>query len=150
MTGWTAGAFTVTVSVSVIAPTLAVMVADPTETPVTTPAPLMVATAGLLLLQFNWGGPSGPVLASLYVPVAVNETVFPVSTSGVAGEMAMETRAAVTVIEAVADFPFAVPVMVTDPVATPATRPVALTVALPGLPLLQATPEETGCVDPSL
>ena len=65
------------------------MVLVPDPTPLAIPAPVMVATAGFDELQLTvlvrfW------VLPSLYVPVAVNGCVVPVTIDGLAGVTAID------------------------------------------------------------
>jgi len=131
--------FTVITLVAVLEPScvVTVMVAVPTDTPVTSPLALTVATAVLLLLQVTfWFVAFAGVMVELscWVPpirieAVVGDTLTPVTSIGltVITEVAvLEPSAVVTVIVAV-------------PTDTPVTIPVALTVATAVLLLLQVT-----------
>ena len=122
---------------------VAVMVADPAATPVTTPLALTVAAAVLLLAQVT----ACPVITFPFwsFTVACREVVLPATTEADAGEtVTVVTTGAgggvlVTVIAAVPDLPELVAVMVAEPAATPLTTPLAFTVATPVLSLDQVT-----------
>jgi hypothetical protein len=121
--------------VTVIAPVpllpslVAVIVAEPAATPVTNP-PLTVATPALLVVQVTTRPVSAFPLASL--GVAVSWTVCPTVTVAEAGlTLTDATGTGVTVIDDVPLCPSLVAVMVAEPVATPVTNPLPLTVASP-------------------
>src|SRR2546422_6780869 len=114
------------------------MVAVPVTRPGTSPLPLTVATAVLLLAHVTTRPLNGLPLASL--GVAVSCTVCPTATLGAAGLTATEaTGAIVTVTPAVPLLNSLVAVIVTAPAATPDTNPVPLTVASPVLLVPQVT-----------
>jgi hypothetical protein len=107
---------------------VAVIVTEPSATPVTTPAPETVAIAELLEAQLTARPVSTLPLAS--VRVAVSVPVWPMTMEFVDGETAtFATGAGVTVIADDPDFPSLVAVMVAEPCATPVTTPVVDTVA---------------------
>src|SRR5438445_10915799 len=90
----------------------------PTATPVTSPLPFTVATAGLLLPQVTTRPESGFPLASL--GVAVNCRVKPATTLPEAGATVTDaTGTGVTVMAAVPPWPSLVAVIVAEPAATP-------------------------------
>src|SRR5206468_4102747 len=104
---------------------VAVIVAAPAVTPVTTPLPLTVATAVLLLPQLTGRPDNGLPLASF--GVAVSCTVWPTGTDAVLGLTVTDaTGTVLTVIVAV-------------PTATPVACPAPFTVATAGLLLDQVT-----------
>ena len=131
--------FTVITLVAVLEPScvVTVMVAVPTDTPVTSPLALTVATAVLLLLQVTfWFVAFAGVMVELSCCVPpirteaeVGDTLTPVTSIG----LTVMTEVAVLAPSAV------VTVMVAVPTDTPVTRPVALTVATAVLLLLQVT-----------
>src|SRR5947209_7026054 len=127
-------AVTVSALVPLLPSLVAVIVAEPAATPLTRPLPLTVATPTLLLAQVTVRPLSAPPLASL--GVAVSCTVCPVCTLAVAG-LTLTDATGTIVTDTVAEplWPSLVAVIVADPAATPATRPVPLTVAAPVLPL---------------
>src|SRR5437773_648632 len=135
-----AAATVVTVIVEVpLCPSLvAVIVAEPAVTPVTSPLPLTVATAVLLLAQLTARPDNGLPFASL--GVAASCTVWPTCTDADAGLTATDaTGTLVTKIAAVPLFPSLVAVSVAAPTATPVACPAPFTVAPPGLLLDQVT-----------
>ena len=82
--------------------------------------------------------------------MAVNCCGFPSGMVGSCGVMAIETRtAAVTVRTVEPVIPPEVALMVDVPVATPAARPVPLTVAVAGVSEAQVALEVRSCVCPS-
>ena len=84
-----------------IPPSVAVIViGPPTATPVAKPALLIVALDGLLVVQVTEVVKS-TVLASLYVPVAVNCWVAALAIVGVAGAIAMEVSVALFTVKVV-------------------------------------------------
>src|SRR5438445_286780 len=136
--GFPATAVTVIVAVPFFPSLVAVIVAAPAATPVTTPLPFTVATAVLPLAQVTTRPASGFPLASL--AVAVSCTVCPTGRLAVAGLTATDaTGTAVTVIPAVPLWPSLVAVMVAAPAATPVTSPLPFTVATAVLLLPQVT-----------
>src|SRR5205809_908412 len=129
---------TVTVALPALLSLVAVIVAEPAVTLVTRPLPLTVATLGLLLVHVTVRPVSVPPAESF--GVAVSCTVCPTVRLVVAGEIATEaTGTVVTVSAAVLLLPSLVAVIVAEPAATPATRPLPLMVATLGLPLVHVT-----------
>src|SRR5438094_323382 len=129
---------TVTVAVPLCPSLVAVIVAAPAVTPVTTPLPLTVATAVLLLPQLTGRPDNGLPLASF--GVAVSCTVWPTGTDAVLGLTVTDaTGTVLTVIAAVPLFPSLVAVSVAAPTATPVACPAPFTVATAGLLLDQVT-----------
>jgi hypothetical protein len=112
-----------------VVPSVNVNVAMPADTPVTTPAFVTVATAGVLLVQVPpvegdkvVVAPTQMLLAPIRLAIGVAFTV----TAGVAAE----TQPVVELVK----------IKVTEPAATPVTRPAFVTVATPGLVLVQVPP----------
>jgi hypothetical protein len=110
-------------------PSVAVIVDEPTPTPVAKPAVEMVATDEVEELQVTelvrFCG-----LPLLYAPVAVNCSVPPAEIDGFTGVTAIETRpVAETLRDAVPLMLPDVAVMVALPLATPVARPEEFTVA---------------------
>src|SRR5207244_4238923 len=129
VTDATATCTTVTVAVPLWPSLVAVIVAEPATFPVTSPLQLTVATAVSHLAHVTTRPDNGLPLASL--SVAVGCCVGPACTLADAGVTVTEaTGAPATVIVAVPLLPSLVAVMVTDPTATPVTRPLPLTVAM--------------------
>jgi len=129
---------TVTTAVALCPSLVAVIVADPSATPVTTPLADTVATALLLVVQVTTRPLSVLPLASLRV--AVSGTVPPMYRFGAAGltvTAATGTRLTVTLVVPLC--PSLVAVIVTAPAATPVTSPAADTVAIAGFELAHAT-----------
>src|SRR6184192_1683038 len=136
VTDATGTVLTVIVAVPLCPSLVAVIVAAPAVTPVTTPLPLTVATAVLLLPQLTGRPDNGLPLASF--EVAVSCTVWPTCTDAVPGLTVTDaTGTVLTVIVAVPLCPSQVAVIVAAPAATPVTNPLALTVATAVLPLAQ-------------
>src|SRR5437867_2629943 len=132
------GVVTVTADVPLCPSLVAVMVAEPTVTPVTRPLELTVATEVLLLDQLTVRPDSGLPLASL--GVAVSCTVEPTDTVAEAGATLTEaTGTCTTVMADVPLCPSLVAVIVADPAPTPVTRPLPLTLATAVLLLVQLT-----------
>src|SRR6266567_4789388 len=122
------GAATVIAAVPLCPSLVAVIVADPAATPVTSPLPLTVAAAVLLLCHVTVRPASELPFASL--GVAVSCTVLPVVTVADAGVTVTEaTGRCTTVMAEVPLCPSLVAVIVADPATTPLTNPLALTVA---------------------
>src|SRR5207247_9023966 len=132
------GAVTVIAAVPLLPSLVAVIVAVPAATPVTRPLVFTVAAAGLLLAHAIVRPDN--VLPFASFGVAVSCTVWPTATLAAAGLTATEATGTLdTVIAAVPLFPSLAAVIVAAPVLTPVTRPLADTVATPGLPLNQLT-----------
>src|SRR2546428_1436038 len=133
---------TVTAAVPFLPSLVAVIVAAPAATPVTSPLPFTVATAGLSLAHVTVRPASGVPFASS--GVAVSWTVNPACTEGAGGLTITDaTGTKITVTAAVPLWPSLVAVMVAAPAATPVTRPLPLTVATAGLPLAHVTTRPT-------
>src|SRR5437773_530683 len=138
VTDATGTVLTVIVAVPLCPSLVAVIVAAPAVTPVTTPLPLTVATAVLLLPQLTVRPDNGLPLASF--GAAASCIVWPTGTVAVVGLTVTDaTGTVVTVIVAVPLCPSEVAVIVTDPAATPVTNPRARTVATDVLLLPQVT-----------
>src|SRR6266852_4973549 len=117
---------------------VAVIVAEPTVTPVTRPFALTVATAGVLLAQVTVRPDKGFPLASL--GVAVSCSVDPTCTLAVAGlTLTAATGTGTTVMADVPFCPSLVAVIVAEPAVTPVTSPLLVTLATLGLLLAQVT-----------
>src|SRR5439155_57929 len=127
------GAWEVTVmaEVPVLPSLVAVMVAGPAATPVTSPLPFTVANAVALLDQVTTRPGRGVPFASL--GVAVSWTVLPASTLAEAGVTVTEatgtTGTSTTVMAEVPVLPSLVAVIVAGPAARPVTSPRPFTVA---------------------
>src|SRR5437773_4019315 len=122
------GAVTVRAAVPFLPSLVAVIVAVPAATPVTSPLPLTVATAAALLAHVTVRPVSGAPLASF--GVAVSCTVAPAATLAVAGlTVTVATGTVVTVRAAVPLLPSLVAVIVAVPAAPPVTSPLPLTAA---------------------
>src|SRR5205823_1645170 len=138
VTDATGTVLTVIAAVPLCPSLVAVIVAAPAVTPVTTPLPLTVATAVLLLPQLTGRPDSGLPLASF--GVAASCTVWPTGTDAVPGLTVTDATGTVpTVIAAVPLFPSLVAVSVAAPTATPVACPAPFTVATAGLLLDQVT-----------
>src|SRR5438552_3828594 len=136
VTDATGTVLTVIAAVPLCPSLVAVIVAAPAVTPVTTPLPLTVATPVLLLPQLTGRPDNGLPLASF--GVAVSCTVWPTGTDAVLGLTVTDaTGTVLTVIAAVPLCPSLVAVTVAAPAATPVTCPLPLTVATAVLPLGQ-------------
>src|SRR5215470_4836064 len=121
---------TVIALVPLFASLVAVMVALPGATAVTTPLDDTVATAVLLEPHVTTRSVTTAPVVSLTVAVRANVCVT--SKPLVAGDtVTLPTGIFVTVTDAVPLLPSLVAVIVAVPGATPVTRPVALTVATP-------------------
>ena len=120
---------------------VAVIVAEPAATPLTSPVPLTVATDVLLLAQVTARPDSGLPLASF--GVAVSCTVCPADTEADAGLTVTEltgTGTLDTVMLEVPLCPSLVAVIVAEPaVPPPVTSPLPSTLATDGLLLDQVT-----------
>src|SRR5437660_3562280 len=132
------GVVTVTADVPVLPSDVAVMVAEPAVTPLTSPLPFTVATAVLLLDQVTTRPDNGLPFASL--GVAVSCTVSPTATLAGDGVTVTEaTGASVTVTSDVPLCPSLVAVIVAVPAPTPVTSPLPFTRATAVLLLDQVT-----------
>ena len=117
---------------------VAVIVAPPTETAVTSPTPPTVATAVLLEDQLT----ARPVTTTLFASLVSAESccVAPAITVAVAGLTVTEpTGTGITVMVALPDFPSLVAMIVVEPTPTAFTTPDDETVATAGFPVLQIT-----------
>src|SRR6266516_4470546 len=136
VTDATGTVLTVIVAVPLCPSEIAVIVAEPAATPVTSPLALTVATAVLPLAQVIVRPVRVLPFASL--GVAASCTVWPTCTDAVAGFTVTDaTGTVLTVMVAPPLCPSEVAVIVADPAATPVTSPLALTVATAVLPLDQ-------------
>ena len=120
---------------------MAVIVAEPAVTPLTSPVLETVATPGALLVQVT-GFPAGVV-------VAVSCLVEPTDIVALVGDTVIAvTVVGLTVTVAVPGTPSLVAVIVTGVAdeLTPLTSPFASTVATAGLPLDQVTARPDGVV----
>jgi hypothetical protein len=133
------GTFVTVIAAVPLCPSLvAVMVALPAATPVTSPLAETVAMADALLAHVTTRPESAFPLASF--GVAVSCTVCPTAILADAGLTATEaTGTMVTVTVAVPLFPSLVAVRVALPAATPVTSPLAETVAMADALLAQVT-----------
>src|SRR5213082_1409176 len=132
------GVVTVTADVPLLPSDVAVMVAEPAATPLTSPLPFTVATAVLLLDQVITRPDNGLPFASL--GVAVSCTVSPTATLAGDGVTVTEaTGASVTVTSDVPLCPSLVAVIVAVPAPTPVTSPLPFTRATAVLLLDQVT-----------
>jgi len=121
-------AATVTADVPDFPSLVAVIVTEPTATPVTTPVADTVASAVLLDAHVTVRPVSTAPFASF--TVAVKFVVWPTMTDVAAGEtVTLPTGAGATVTEAVPVFPSLVAVIVVRPRPVPVTTPELLTVA---------------------
>src|SRR5439155_531641 len=129
---------TVTAAVPLCPSLVAVIVAAPAATPVTSPVEDTVATAGVPDAQVTDRPESTLPAASFRVVVSC--TVAPTSTTAVAGLTVTDATGTIaTVTLAVPLFPSLVAVIVADPAATPVTSPAADTVAIAVFELVHAT-----------
>jgi len=130
---------TPTVALPLLPSVVAVIDADPTASPWTSPLPFTLATAGALLCHVTVRPDSGWPFAS--IGVAVSCTVAPTCTVGLEGlTPTVATGTGVTLIDEVPLFPSLVAVIVTGPPAlVPVTRPPAVTSATAGSLLCQVT-----------
>src|SRR5207249_1310225 len=116
---------------------VAVIVADPATSPVTSPLPFTLATAAALLAHVTTRPDSAFPLASF--GVAASCTVPPTATLADAGVTVTDATTAFTVTAADPVFPSLAAVTVAVPALTPVTRPVADTVATLGVPEVHVT-----------
>src|SRR6266516_350047 len=138
VTDATGTVLTVIVAVPLCPSDVAVIVAEPAATPVTSPLALTVATAVLPLDQLIVRPESELPFASF--GVAASCIVWPAGTDAVAGLTVTDaTGTVVTVSAAVPLSPSEVAVIVAAPTATPVACPVPFTVATAGLLLDQVT-----------
>src|ERR1041384_3775229 len=129
---------TVTAALPLLPSLVAVIVTEPTATPVTRPVALTVAIAVLLLAHVTTRPVKVLPAESL---VTAESCCVPVTTTvAVAGlTVTVATGATVTVMAAVPFLPSLVAVIVAEPATLPVTRPVELTVATAVLLLAQVT-----------
>src|SRR6266705_1538002 len=128
------GVVTVMVDVPLLPSLVAVIVADPTATPATSPLPFTPAIDDGLVAHVIVRPVSVLPFASL--GEAVSWVVCPTNTEAVAGLTVTDatgTGAAVTVTADVPLCPSDVAVIVVEPATTPVTRPLALTVPTGGV-----------------
>lgn len=112
-------------------PLIAVIVAVPPPTAVTTPVAETVATPVLLLLHVI--GASGITVPDASFAVAVSDTLSPMASVLRDGPTVIDaTGGGRTTMVAVPGFPSLVAVIVADPAATPVTKPLASTLAMLG------------------
>src|SRR2546425_305862 len=131
-------AVTVIAVVPLLPSLVAVIVADPAATPVTSPLPLTLATAALLVAHVTTRPDRTLPLASF--GTAKSCSVPPTDMDADAGVTVTEaTGTLVTVTAAVPLFPSLVAVIVAEPAATPVTNPLPVTVAAAGLLDAQVT-----------
>src|SRR2546423_3293010 len=131
-------AITVTAALPLCPSLVAVMLAEPAAPPVTSPLPLTVATAGLLLAHITVRPVSELPAASF--GMAVSWAVPPTTMLAVAGDTATDATATCTTVTVdVPLCPSLVAVIVAVPATLPVTRPLVLTVATAALPLAHAT-----------
>src|SRR5439155_924875 len=129
---------TVTLAVPLFPSLVAVIVADPAATPVTSPAADTVAIAVFELVHATPRPVSTFPAASF--GVALSCVVAPTKTFAVAGLTVTEATGTLdTVTAAVPACPSLVAVIVTAPTATPVTRPLAETVPTAPLPVVQVS-----------
>src|SRR5881396_2947873 len=129
---------TVTLAVPLFPSLVAVIVADPAATPVTSPAADTVAIAVFELVHATARPVSTFPAASF--GVALSCVVAPTKTFAVAGLTVTEATGTLdTVTAAVPACPSLVAVIVTAPTATPVTRPLAETVPTAPLPVVQVS-----------
>jgi hypothetical protein len=122
---------TVIPAVPLLPSLVAVIVADPADTPVTTPLAETVATPGALLDQVIVRPVSTLPAESLVIALScVVAPTLRLSELGDTATVATATR--FTVTDAAPLFPSLVAVMVTDPAATAVTMPLAETIATAG------------------
>jgi hypothetical protein len=129
---------TVIEDVPVFPSLVAVMLALPTETAVTSPAPSTVAIAGLLEVHATMRSDTPVLFASL--TSAENCCVEPETTIAVGGLTVTEaTDTGTTVIEAFPDTASLVAIIIADPLPTAVTSPNGVTVATALFALLHVT-----------
>lgn len=134
----TGAGVTDTVAVALFVSLVAVIVAEPTATPVTTPDDETVATE--LLLDVQVTSRSVTIVPFVSLTVTVNVPVVVAGTVMLDGESAtLPTGTVLTVIDAVPDLPSLVAVMVALPAATAVTVPVDDTVATLALLVVHVT-----------
>lgn len=135
---------------TVTAPLVPVMVASPGAIAVTRPLALTLATLESVVAQVSVEVTSC-ALPSLNVAVAVSCWLVPAARLNVLGLMAMPCSvAAVTVTDCVMCTEPELTVRLADPVATPCSNPVALTVTTAGFELEKLAVFVMFCVVPSL
>jgi len=136
--GFVTATDTVIAAVPFLLSLVAVTVALPAATPVTSPLPLTLATAGALLAHVTTRPDSGLPLPSF--GVAVSWTVCPTMMLAVAGLTVTDaTGTTATVTDAMPLCPSLVAVIVALPAPTPVNSPLPLTLATAGALLAQVT-----------
>src|SRR5437879_42045 len=146
--GFVATAVTVIAAVPLCPSLVAVIVAEPAATPVTSPLPLTVATPVLLLAHVTTRPVSAAPLASF--GVAESCTVCPTCTLGVAGLTVTDATGTLVTVSAEVPFtPSLVAVIVAEPAATPLTTPLPLTVATAELLLAHVTTRPVNTAPPA-
>jgi hypothetical protein len=134
----TGSSVTVTTDAPLFVSLVAVMVAVPGMTPVTTPDDETVATSALLDVHATARSVTTTPLASFTVAVSV--VVWVVATPAVAGStVTLPTGTSVTVTVALPDLVSLVAVIVAVPAPVAVTRPAEETVAAPALFVLHVT-----------
>lgn len=119
---------------------LALMLALPTPAPVANPPVLIIATLGALEIQLTWLV-RFTVLASVYVPVAVNWSVVPFAIESLTVVMLIDcSNAAVTVKEQVFDVtPPMLAVMTALPMPCAVAKPAGVIATIAGEAEIQLT-----------
>src|SRR5213592_3759799 len=131
------GAVTLIAELPLLPSEVAVIVADPATSPVTSPLPFTLATAAALLAHVTTRPDSAFPLASF--GVAASCTVPPTVKLADAGVTVTDATTAFTVMAADPVLPSLVAVTVAGPALTPVTRPVVDTVATVGVPEVHVT-----------
>src|SRR5438093_4330856 len=131
------GAVTLIAELPLLPSEVAVIVADPATSPVTSPLRFTLAPAAALLAHVTTRPDSALPLASF--GVAASCTVPPTATLADAGVTVTDATTAFTVMAADPVLPSLVAVTVAGPALTPVTRPVVDTVATVGVPEVHVT-----------
>src|SRR5207249_4776556 len=131
------GAVTLIAELPLLPSEVAVIVADPATSPVTSPLPFTLATAPALLAHVAPRPDSAFPLASF--GVAASCTVPPTVKLADAGVTVTDATTAFTVMAADPVLPSLVAVTVAGPALTPVTRPVVDSVATVGVPEVHVT-----------
>src|SRR5439155_951624 len=131
------GAVTLIAELPLLPSEVAVIVADPATSPVTSPLPFTLATAAALTAHVTTR-PVSTFPAASFV-VAASCTVLLTATLADAGVTVTDATGAVTVMAADPVLPSLVAVTVAVPALTPVTSPVADTVATVGVPEVHVT-----------
>jgi len=132
-------AVTVADAVRLTEPIVAVIVAEPTDTPVTRPVVVStLATPPLFEVHATCEVTSREV-PSLYTPCAVNLWLWPDAMENDAGEIVRAESAAFTATDSVPDTVPTLAVIVTDPGFSAVSKPVVLTLAIVASELCHVT-----------